>query len=83
MRSSSNRRIVDGAATFGATFCEDGDGDKASAEKDIKEEAEESEEGDAAEEAGKDDGETGIDDSSPRHTLDCLFPCWNMEMVVG
>lgn len=82
MRASSNGRIVDGAATFGAAFCENGDGDKASAEKNIKEEAEESEEGDAAEEAGKDDGETGVDDSSPSHALDCLLPCWNVEVVV-
>lgn len=82
MCSGSNWRIVDGAATFGAASCEDGDGDKASAEKNVKEEAEEREEGDAAEEAGKDDGETRVDDSSSRHTLDRFLPCWNMEVVV-
>ena len=82
MGSSSNRRIVDGAATFGAGFCQNGDGDKASTEKNIKEKAKESEEGDAAEEAGKDDGESGVNDSSPSHALDCLLPFWNMGVVV-
>lgn len=82
MRSSSNRRIVDGATTFGAAFGQDGDGDKASAEQKVKEKAEESEEGDAAEEAGENDGETGVDDSSSRHTLDCLLPFWNMKVVI-
>lgn len=82
MRSSSNGRIIDSAATFGAASCKDGDSDKASAEKQVKEKTEESEEGDAAEEAGKNDGETGVDDSSTRHTLDRLLPCWNMAVVV-
>ena len=78
MFSSSNGRIIDGATTLGAASCEDGDGDEASAEKKIKEKTEESEEGDAAKEAGKDDGERSVDDRSSRHTLDCLLPCWNM-----
>lgn len=78
MVASSNRRIVDFTATFGAASCEDGDGDEASAEKEVKEKAEEGEEGDAAEEAGKDDGESCVDDSSSGHTLDCLLPFWNV-----
>ena len=82
MRSSPNRRIVDGATTFGAGLCEDGDGNKASTEQKVKEKAEKSEEGDAAEEAGKDDGKTSVDDSSSCHTLNCLLPFWNMKVVI-
>lgn len=82
MRSSSNRRVVDSAATFGAASCENGDGDEACAEKKVKEETEESEEGDAAEEKSQDDGETGVDDSTSSHTLDSFLPCWNMEVMV-
>ena len=82
VRSSSNGRIVNGAATLGATSCEDSNGDEASAEKEVKEKAKESEEGDTAEKAGKDDSERGIDDGSTSHTLDGLLPFWNMEVVI-
>ena len=80
--SNPNRRVVDGAATFGATSCENGDGDEASAEENVKNEAEESEEGDAAEEAGKDNGEPSVDDGGSRHALHSLLPCWDMEVMV-
>ena len=82
MRSSSNGRIVDGAATLVASSCEDGDGDKACAEKNVKYKAEESEEGDATEKAGKDDSESSVDDSSSRHALDRLFPFRNILVMV-
>lgn len=78
MLPRSNGRVVDGAAAFVAASGEDGDGDEAATEKDVKDETEESEKGDAAEEAGKDDSKGGIYDSSSSHTLDCLLPCWNM-----
>ena len=82
MLSRSNRRVVDGAAAFGASSREDGDGDEAATEKDVKEETEESEKGDAAKEAGKDDSKRSIYDRSSRHTLNCLLPCWNMEVMM-
>lgn len=78
MHSNSDGRVVDGAATFGAASCEYGNGDEASAEQKIKEKTEESEEGNTAEEAGKDDGESSVDDSPSSHTLNCLLPCWNV-----
>ena len=80
--SNSDRRVVDGAATLGAASCENCDGDEASAEENVKNKAEESEEGDAAEEAGKDNGERSVDDGRSRHTLHCLLPCWDMEVMV-
>ena len=83
MVSGSNGRIVDGAATFGATSCEDSNGDEASAEKNVKAEAEESEKGDAAQEAGQDDGESSVDDGPSGHSFDSLLPSWNMGVVVG
>lgn len=82
MMSSTNWRIVDAAATFVAASCEDSDSYEAAAEKNIEDEAEESEEGDATKEAGKDDGEGSVDDSCSGHTLNRLLPCWNMKMVV-
>lgn len=82
MLSLSNRRVVDGAAAFVAGSCEDGDGDETATEKDVEDETEESEKGDAAEEAGKDDSKGGIYDGSSSHTLDCLLPCWNMEVMM-
>lgn len=82
MCSSSNGRVVDGAAALSAASCEDSDGDETSAEHNVKKKAKESEEGNATEEAGKDDGEGSVDDSSSRHTLDCLFPFWNIKVVV-
>ena len=82
MVSSSNWRIIDLPATFGAASCEDSDSYEATAEEKVKEEAEESEESDAAEEASKDDGKSSVDDSCSGHTLNCLLPCWNMTMVV-
>ena len=82
MVSSSNRRVVDSATFLGASSCEDGNGDKASTEENVKDEAEESEEGDTAKETCKDDGESGIDNSCPRHTLDGLLPSWNILVVV-
>ena len=81
--SGSNGRIVDGAATFGATSCEDRNGDEASAEEKIKAEAEEGEKGDAAQEAGQDDGESSVDDGPSRHAFDSFLPFWNMVVVVG
>lgn len=83
MLSKSNGRIVDPAATFCATPCEDSDGDEASTETNVKDKAEKSEEGDATEEASEDGGESRVDDRCSRHTLDRLLPCWNMAVVVG
>ena len=83
MVSGSNRRIVDGAATFGAIFCEDSNGDKASAEENINAEAEEGKKGDAAQEARQDDGESSVDDRPSRHAFDSLLPFRNMGVVVG
>ena len=83
MVSGSNGRIVDGAATFVATSCEDSNGDEASAEENVKAEAEESKKGNAAQEAGQDDGECSINDSPSRHAFDSLLPFRNMGMVVG
>lgn len=65
-----------------AGSCQNSDGYEAAAEKNIKDEAEESEEGDATKEAGKDDGEGSVDDSCSGHTLNRLLPCWNVTMVV-
>ena len=81
--SKSNWRIVDPAATLGATSCEDSDGDEASAEKNVQDKTEESEEGDATEEASEDGSKSRIDDRCSRHTLDRFLPCWNMAVVVG
>ena len=80
--SNSNGRVVDSAATLSATSRKNSDGDEASAEQKVKEKAEESEEGDAAEEASQDDGETGVDDSSSRHPLDRLLPFWDVGVMV-
>lgn len=82
MVSSTNWRIVDAAATFVAASCEDSDSYEAATEKNIEDEAQESEEGDATEEAGKDDGEGSVDDSCSGHALNRLLPCWNVTMVV-
>ena len=82
MVSSSNWRIIDAATAFGATSSKDRDGDETSAEKKVKNEAEESEEGDAAKEASQDDGEAGVDDSSSSHALNRLLPCWDVSVMV-
>ena len=82
MVSNSNGRVVDGATTLSATSRKDSNGDEASAEENVKEKAEESEEGDAAKKARKDDGETGVDDSYSRHPLDRLLPFWDVGVMV-
>ena len=79
----SNGRIVNGAATFGATSCEDSNGDETCAEEKVKAEAEEGEEGDAAQEASQDDGERSVDDGPSRHAFDSLLPSRNIVVVVG
>ena len=83
MVSGSNGRIIDGAATFGATSCKNSNGDEASAEEKVKAEAEEGEKGNTAQEAGQDDGESSVDDSASRHAFDSLLPSRNMGVVVG
>ena len=83
MVSGSNGRIVNGAATFGATSCKDSNGDEACAEEKVKAEAEEGEKGDAAQEAGQDDGESSVNDGPSSHAFDSLLPSRNMGVVVS
>ena len=83
MVSGSNGRVVDGAATFGATSCEDSNGDEACTEEKVKAKAEEGEKGNAAQEAGQDDGKGSVDDGPSRHAFDSFLPSRDMGVVVG
>ena len=83
MVSGSDGRIIDGAATFGATSGKDSNGDEACAEEKVKAETEEGEKGDAAQEASQDDGESSVDDGPSRHAFDSLLPSRNRGVVVG
>ena len=62
---------------------QDGDGDEATHEQDVKNDGGESEEGDATEAAGDDGGSDCVEDCNARDSLDGLFPRGNALIAVG
>lgn len=77
MVSRTNRRVVGGAAGILATTSQNCNGDHASTEADVKDDCDQSEEGNAAEEAREENGENCVEHSCPRYPLDGLLPLRN------
>lgn len=84
VRISVSKRCVDiPAAAVRTIACQDSDGDESATEEDVEDNGDECEDRPASEEASQQNSEEKIEDCSARHALNCLFPCWNANVVVG
>ena len=81
MLAGSNGGVVDTLAGILAAPCENGNGNKSSAEADIENHAKEGEECDAAKEAREDHSKGSVDDGSSGHALNCFLPSWNCRVA--
>lgn len=75
--------LNDASATGCSIAGENSDGDHSTAAKGVEDQAEESEEGLAAQAACKDDGEDGVQHSHTREALDGLLPAGNSDIAVS
>lgn len=81
MLAGSNRGVVGTPAGILAGPCENGNGNKSSAEADVEDNAKEGEECDAAKEAREDHSEGSVDDGSSGHSLNGFLPFWNCRVA--
>ena len=78
------KRSFDVASAAGCTVAgEDGDSNHGTAAKSVEDQAKESEEGLAAQAAGEDNGEDGVEDCCTRKTLYGLLPARNSDIAVS
>ena len=56
---------------------------EAANEAQVEKNCEVGEEADATEEEGEDDAEDGVEDGCAAHTLNCLLPGWDVDVLVG
>ena len=81
MFAGSNGGVVDTLAGILAAPCQNGNGNKAAAEADVKNNTKEREECDTAKEACEDHSEGSVDDGSSGHALNCFLPSWNCRVA--
>jgi hypothetical protein len=81
--TSAERRVDNTAAAVCAVARQDSDGNHGTAAEDIEDQANEGEEGLAAQAAREDDGEDGVEDSGARQALDSLLPGRDVDIAVS
>lgn len=81
--SVADRSLHHAFARVGTIASENGNCDESSGEKDVENKSQEGEERDASEAACKDDCANGVDYGGAGDALNCLLPCWDVDVTVG